>query len=127
MFAHACYWSRCLLHTILFRGGSPMIARALVQYRINSGIAGIEAMEFGASILGAEALVDGALGDVAPVLVRIDGSGRCRFVAMVSPETVSGQYAELDFRHVEPTGVFGSVLELETSHDAAGFGRGKGL
>ena len=46
----------------------------------------------------------------SPGLIRVDGSSQCHVVAVASPETVSGQYAELDFRHVQPTGVFGGVV-----------------
>ena len=42
---------------------------------------GIEAMEFGASVLGAETPVDGG---VAPDLIRIDSTGQYHFVTVVS-------------------------------------------
>ena len=64
-------------------------------------------MEFGASILGAETPVDVSLGDVASDLIGVDGDGQCHVVAVASPKTVSTQHAELDLRHVEPTGVLG--------------------
>jgi hypothetical protein len=35
--------------------------------------------------------------------------------------------ADLDLDHVEPTGVFRGVVELEAAQDAAGLGGGKGL
>jgi hypothetical protein len=84
-------------------------------------------MEFGASVLGTATPADCGLGVVAADLVRIDGSNQRRSVAVASPEAVSGQYAELNFRHVESTGMSGSVVEFETLHDAAGFGGRKGL
>jgi hypothetical protein len=37
------------------------------------------------------------------------------------------EHADLDLDHVEPTGVFRGVMELEAAQDAASLGRGKGL
>ena len=56
-------------------------------------------MEFRASVLGAEAPVDGSLGSVASDLVGVDGSGQCRLGTVASPEAVSGQYAEFNLGH----------------------------
>ena len=77
-------------------------------------------MELGSGILGAEAPVDGGLGGVALGLVGADGSSQIYVVAVASLQTGSGQYAELDFRHVQPAGVLGGVVKLETFHDAPG-------
>lgn len=82
-------------------------------------------MEFGSGILGAEAPVDGGLGEVAPDLIGVDGPSQCQVVAVASAEAVSGQYAEFDFRHVEPTGVFGGVVKLQTFRDASGLSGGE--
>ena len=63
-------------------------------------------MELGSGILGAEAPVDSGLRGVALGLIGFDGSSQICVVAVASLQTGSGQYAELDFRHVEPTGVW---------------------
>ena len=84
-------------------------------------------MEFGSGILGSEAPIDGGLAGVASDLIRVDSAGQGHGDAVASAEAVSGQDAEFDFRHVEPTGVFGSVMKLQAFRDASGLGGGKGL
>lgn len=49
------------------------------------------------------------------VVERVDGSSQCHFVTVASPETVSGQCADLDFHH--PFGFTGcDVRRLAWSH-----------
>jgi hypothetical protein len=42
-------------------------------------------------------------------------------------ETLTGEHAEFDFGHIEPTAVFGGVVELETLGKSFSFGRSEGL
>ena len=81
------------------------------------GIEGIEAMELGSGILGGEPPVDGG-----PRLVSLSHRGSDhpleRFLAGEPlVEAGAGQYAELDFGHVQPTAVLGRVVELQPFHD----------
>ena len=84
-------------------------------------------MEFGASVLGAEPPVDGGPGGVAPDLIRVDGSSQRHFVPVASLQAVSGQHAEFDLRHIQPTAVFGCVVKLQAFHDAASLRRREGF
>ena len=46
-------------------------------------------------------------------------------VGIVDPaiQTLAAQYADLDFDHVEPTGMLGGVVELQAAQNPPGFGR----
>src|SRR5574341_590639 len=46
-----------------------------------------------------------------------DGFGRDTPV-----KTLAGQHRDLDFNHVQPTAMFGSVMELQLASNAAGLG-----
>ena len=53
-------------------------------------------MQFGSGILGGEPPVDGGLCRIALGLIGGDGPSQSRMVGVASPQTGSGQYAELD-------------------------------
>ena len=42
-------------------------------------------------------------------------------------EALAAQHADFDLDHVEPTGVLGSVVELEAAQNSPGFGGCEGL
>ena len=84
-------------------------------------------MGFGAGVLGAEPPINSGRGGVALGLVGVDGPGQSGFVGVASPEASSGQHAEFDLRHVQPTGVFGRVVKLQPLDDAPRLSRREGL
>ena len=87
----------------------------------------VKAMEFGSGVCGPEAPVDGDTRRVALGLVGSDLALQSVSVGVSPFETGSAQHAELDFRHVQPTGVFGRMVKLQPFHDASGFRWCKGL
>ena len=72
-------------------------------------------MQFSASILDREAPVDAGAIRIAFFLECMD----------TPPQTAAAEHAELDFGHVEPASMLGSVVEPQTSGDASGFVRHK--
>ena len=60
-------------------------------------------------------------------LIGVDGSLQGSLVGITPLETGPGQHAELDLRHVQPTGVLGRVVKFQPPDDAPGFGGGEGL
>ena len=83
-------------------------------------------MEFDPGVVGSEAPVDRDARGVAPGLVGRDGTTQGVGIGVSPFETSAAQRAELDLRHVQPTGVFGGVMKLQAFHNAASLGGGKG-
>ena len=78
-------------------------------------------MEFGSGVLCVEPPVDGGLGGVSLRDQGLDFPSEGLLSGEPLPEAGTGQYAELDFRHVQPTAVFGGVVKLQPLGDAPGF------
>ena len=100
---------------------------ASTQSRLNWQRAGVETTHLGPCILGGETPVDGGSGRIALCLVGADVPLQCVLVRIASPETGSGQYAELYLSHIQPVAMLGSVMELQPFGDAPGLSRRKGL
>ena len=75
-------------------------------------------MQFGSGVLGGEPPVDGGLCRIALDLIGVDGSLQGSLVGITPLETGPGQHAELNLRHVQPTGVFGCVVKFQPPGDA---------
>ena len=84
-------------------------------------------MKFVSGILGVELPVDGGLGSVALPDQGLDGSPKGLLIGESLPQAAAGQYAELDFRHVQPTAVLGGVVKLQSFRNPTGFRRWEGL
>ncbi len=84
-------------------------------------------MEFRPSILGVEAPMDRGSGGVSLPLQGLNFSAEGSLIGDTPPQARSGQDAELDLRHVEPTAVFGGVVELQPLYDTPGLRGRKGL
>ena len=78
----------------------------------------IEAFQFDASIGGSELPVN--FDDLAVALLFPSGNfrGEHRFVGYAAVETLPSKNAEFDFGHIEPTTMFGRVMELEAMGQA---------
>ena len=70
-------------------------------------------MQVGSGVMGVEAPVDGGLGGVALSNQSLDLPPESFLVGEPLSEAGAGQYAELDFRHIQPTSVLGGVVELQ--------------
>ena len=84
-------------------------------------------MEFGSGVLGVEPPVDGGPGGVALGDQGLDFPPEGGFVGEPLLEAAARQYAELDFRHIQPTAVLGGVVKLQPLGDAPGRRRWEGL
>ena len=60
-----------------------------------------------------KAPIDGDLGRVASGFVGPNGGNQRWLVTVASLQAVSGQRAEFNLGHVQPTGVFGRVVKLQ--------------
>ena len=97
------------------------------KYSVSVGKAGIETMEFGSGVVGAEAPVDRDARGVAPRFVSRNGAFQGVGIGVSAFETGSAERAEFDLSHVQPAGVLGGVVKLQESHDASGFGGREGF
>ncbi len=84
-------------------------------------------MELPPGILGSKAPVDGSLGGIALPFQGLDFPAEGGLVEGTPPEAGASQHAKLDLRHVEPTAVFGRVMELQPFYDPPGLRGGEGL
>ena len=82
-------------------------------------------MQFSASILDREAPVDAGTIRIAFFLECMDTPPQDSLIRNTPPQTAAAEHAELDFGHVEPASMLGSVVEPQTSGDASGFVRHK--
>ena len=82
-------------------------------------------MQFSASILDREAPVDAGAIRIAFFLECMDTPPQDSLIRNTPPQTAAAEHAELDFGHVEPASMLGSVVEPQTSGDASGFVRHK--
>jgi hypothetical protein len=78
----------------------------------------VQAFQFDASISGSELPVN--FDDLAVAFLFPSGHfrGEHRFVRYTAVETLPSKHAEFDFGHVEPTTMFGRVMELEAMGQA---------
>lgn len=84
-------------------------------------------MELPPGVLGSKPPIDGGSGGVAFPLQSLDFTAESGLVGDAPPEAGASQHAKLNLSHVQPTAVFGCVMELQPFHDAPGLSRGKGL
>ena len=70
-------------------------------------------MEFPSGILGGEAPLDDGAGLIAFSLQGLDFPAEGFLVARPLPETVAGENAELDFRHIQPAPMLGGVVKFQ--------------
>ena len=70
-------------------------------------------MEFSPGILGGEAPVDDRTGLIALLFQGFDLPAKGVLVGEPLPETTAGDDAELDFRHIQPAAMLGSVVKLQ--------------
>ena len=82
-------------------------------------------MQFSARILDREAPVDAGTIRIAFFLECMDTPPQDSLIRNTAPQTAAAEHAELDFGHVEPASMLGSVVEPQTSGDASGFVRHK--
>ena len=101
--------------------------RGTPQYSINLGMAGIKSLQFGSGVLGGEPPVDGGSLSVTLGFIGVDCPVQGKFVGIAPLETSPGQHAEFNLRHIQPAGVFGSVVKLQSLHDAPSLSSRKGL
>ena len=92
-----------------------------------SGLAGIKAMEFASGVLGSEPPVNGGPCRVPLRHAGVDCSIEAVPVGIAAAQAGTRQHAELDLRHIQPTPVLGSVVELQPLGNAPGLSRRKGL
>ena len=84
-------------------------------------------MELPPGVLSSKAPIDGGLVGIALPFQGLDFPEERSLVGDAPPEARAGQHAKLNLCHVQPTAVFGCVVELQPFHDAPGLSRGKGL
>ena len=78
-------------------------------------------------ILGVKPPMDGSSGGIALPFQGLYFPAESGLVRDTPPEAGASQNAKLDLRHVEPTAVFGRVVELQPFYDPPGLGGGEGL
>jgi hypothetical protein len=88
---------------------------------------GIRAAHFGAGFVGCEHPFDAGTGGIALSLPCGDFAAEPFWVIDSAIQALAAQDADLDLDHVEPTGMLGSVVELQTAQDSPGLGRREGL
>jgi len=69
-------------------------------------------MEFDAGIIGGEVPVDGVNTGVPPFCPGGHGLTHCRLIGKALPEALSRHHAQFHLRHIQPTAMFGSVVDL---------------
>ncbi len=74
-----------------------------------------------AGLLDAKHPADAGTGRVAGASPRVDFVIEGRYVRDAPIETLRRQDADFDFDHVQPTGVLGDIVKLQTAQHAAGF------
>ena len=84
-------------------------------------------MELPPGVLGSKPPVDGGLGGIALPFQGSDFPVESGLVGDTLSQAGSRQDAKLDLRHVEPTAVFGRVVELQPFYDPPGLRGGEGL
>src|SRR5260370_19104958 len=88
---------------------------------------GVDSAQFLAGFLGCEHPFDvGAVG-IAPSFPGGDLGDQPLLVVDAPVQALTAQDADLDLHHVQPTGMFGGVVELHSLEHAAGFGCREGV
>ena len=80
-------------------------------------------MEFSSGVLGGEAPLDDRVGFIAFPVQSLDFPAEGFLVAQPLPQTVAGENAELDLRHIQPTPVLGREMELQPLGNTPGLCR----
>jgi hypothetical protein len=88
---------------------------------------GVGAAHFGAGFFGCEHPFDASAFSIAALLPGRGFGGEPGVAVDASIEALAGQDADLDLHHVEPAGVLGDVVELQTAQDASCFVGREGL
>src|SRR3982074_2498872 len=70
---------------------------------------------------------DAGAGGVSLSFPGVDFAAEPVWVVDSAVEALAAQHADLDLDHVEPTGVLGSVVELQAAQNSPGFGGCEGL
>src|SRR5438067_3371553 len=84
-------------------------------------------MELGTRIVRGKAPRDGAQLRIALRLQRGNALAQILHAFHATRQTATGKNTDLDFGHVQPTAMFGRVVELDSLQDAPGLGWLKGL
>ena len=84
-------------------------------------------MELRPGILGAEAPINGGPSSISFPFQGLDVSTEISLAGGTFFQTRTGQDAELDLRHVEPTAVLGCVMELQPFYNPSGLRGREGL
>ncbi len=77
-------------------------------------------MQFGPCILSTEPPIDSGFSSIALPLQGFDFPEEGALIGDTPLEATASQDTELDLRHIEPTAVLGSMVELQPFHDAPG-------
>src|SRR3954452_18150771 len=85
------------------------------------------AVEFGAGFVGCEHPFDAFPRFISLLLPYSDLFAEPFGLVDAAAETLALQHADLALEHIEPTGVFRSIVEFEAAQDAAGLGAHKCL
>src|SRR3954471_11400481 len=83
--------------------------------------------QLGAGLLTGEAPLDGRVLPVAVGLPGGDFAFECRPIPQPAIEALAAEDGELNLCHVEPTPVFGRVMEFQSAGDPPSFGGREGL
>ncbi len=84
-------------------------------------------MEFGSGVLDAEAPSEAGLSLVSLQLQSANPPAERIPVRDPLPETIAGEDAEFDLRHIQPTAMLGRAVKIQTPGNPAGLSRRKAL
>ena len=87
----------------------------------------VEGLELDAGILGGEAPVHPYCVPVALLLPRSHLPPQSALVGNTAVQALPGHHPDFDLRHIQPTAMLGSVMDLQPFGDAPRFGRLKGF
>src|SRR5260370_719956 len=80
------------------------------------------AAHFGAGFLDCEHPIDAGTSGVSLLFPCGDRAGEVVGIVDPAVQALAAQHADLDFDHIEPTGVLGSVVEFQALQNSPGFG-----
>ncbi len=87
----------------------------------------VEVLQFDAGVGGGEAPVHGGVGAVARFLPGGDLLLERDVIGDAPVQALPAEHAEFDFRHVQPTAVFGRMVQFQPIQDVPGFFGREGL
>src|SRR5262249_33650678 len=93
---------------------------SLTPARWSCGV-GICSTHSGAGLFGCEHPIDASALGIAPALPSGDLGDHPRVACDAPIEALADQDADLDLDHVQPAGVLGDVVELQTAQHSSGF------